>query len=82
MATTRYYQIRIRGRVPAGLEDWFGGLAQTAVQDDTLLSGPLPDQSALLGLLDVIHNLGLTVISVSSQERPVEANASPQGDRS
>lgn len=83
MATTRYYQIRIRirGRVPAGLEDWFGGLRLTAEQDDTLLSGPLPDQSALLGVLDAIHNLGLTVLSVSSQERqPVEASDSPQGD--
>jgi hypothetical protein len=34
------------------------------VDDATVLSGTLPDQSALHGILDKIRNLGLTVISV------------------
>ena len=30
----------------------------------TTLSGPLPDQAALLGVLNLIYDLGLSVLSV------------------
>lgn len=72
MGGSTYYQIYIRGRVTAGWEDWFGGMEIEAVPDVTRLSGPLPDQSALLGVLDVLHNLGLEVVSVSRLENPPE----------
>ena len=44
--------------------DWFEGMRIEIVGDATVLSGTLPDQSALHGILDKIRNLGLTVISV------------------
>jgi hypothetical protein len=34
------------------------------VGDATVLSGTLPDQSALHGILDKVRDLGLTVINV------------------
>lgn len=66
MDCSRFYLICVQGQLKPGCEDWFGGLSQQALPGCTLLLGSLPDQSALLGLLDVIHNLGLTLIAVHS----------------
>lgn len=60
------FQIRIQGSLDGHWSDWFDGMAVT---DDgngnTVLSGPLADQAALHGVLGKIHDLGLTLISVS-----------------
>jgi hypothetical protein len=68
MDKARLYLIFIEGQVKPGWEDWFGGLSQQGLGGCTLLFGLLPDQSALLGVLDAVHNLGLTVISLHSLE--------------
>ena len=48
--------------------DWFANLKMTDLEDDeTLLSGMLPDQSALHGLLERIRDLNITLISVTSE---------------
>lgn len=61
------YQIKIKGHLDDTLASWFDGLAVTNLEDgDALLSGPLPDQAALQGVLNRISNLGLTLISVNS----------------
>ena len=60
-----YYEIKIKGHLDLRWSDWFAGLALTYLEDDvTLLSGSLPDQSALHGLLERIRDLNLTLISV------------------
>jgi flavodoxin len=62
-----YYEIRIKGHLNPGWTDWFAGLQLTHLETgETLLSGPLPDQSALHGLLERIRDLNLTLISVTS----------------
>ena len=70
MCSPSYYRISILGEASPGLEDWFGGLALEALPGHFRLSGFLPDQSALLGVLDLIHNLGLTLLSVNRFESP------------
>ena len=60
------YQIRVRGHLDLGWAGWFDGLTITNGEDgNTVLTGPVPDQSALHGLLVKIRNLGLFLISVN-----------------
>ncbi len=61
-----YYEIKIKGHLDPRWSDWFAGLKLTHLKEDaTLLSGSLPDQSALHGLLERIRDLNLTLISVT-----------------
>jgi hypothetical protein len=62
------YRIRIVGRVTNGWSDFMTGLQETHFQEEGLsvteLSGTVPDQSALFGLLCHLRDLGLPLISV------------------
>lgn len=63
---THIYEIRIEGHLDACWQDWFDGMSLTLEEDGTtLLSGPVPDQSALYGLLRKVRDLGLRLISVA-----------------
>jgi hypothetical protein len=60
------YEVRIRGVIDAAWAGyWFEGFAVTPLPDEeSLLRGEVVDQSALLGLLARIHDLGLPLLSV------------------
>jgi hypothetical protein len=61
-----YYQIKIKGYLDERWSDWFASMTLTHLEgDETLLSGPLPDQAALHGLLERVRDLNLTLISVT-----------------
>ena len=62
---TEQYEIKIQGELDPQWSDWFAGLVLThPAGNTTLLSGPLPDQSALHGILERIRDLNLKLISV------------------
>jgi hypothetical protein len=61
-----YYEIKIKGHLDPHWSDWFKDMNLTQLEGDgTLLSGVLPDQTALHGLLERIRDLNLTLISVT-----------------
>jgi hypothetical protein len=73
---------QIRVRVQGELDPaWSTMLADLAVVVDpdgsTLVSGELPDQAAVLGLLASIRDLGLSLISVETAAIPT---ATPLGE--
>ncbi len=63
------YEIRFKGRLDVDWAAWFSGVTIANIgEDEILLSGELPDQSALHGLLAQIRDLNLTLISVQRVE--------------
>jgi len=63
------FDIEIKGRVNHKWDDWFGQMEVTFCKDTTVLSGTLPDQSALHGLLNKILDLNLTLLSVNTDTK-------------
>ncbi len=64
-----FYKIRLRGKLDPEQAAWFPELTQAEGDDgNTLLTGELPDQSALMGVLFRAHNLNLTILRMNTGE--------------
>ena len=62
-------EIRVKGHLDMDWSDWLGGLAITCGSDgNTILTGVIPDQAALYGLLSQFSSLGIQLISVLSEK--------------
>jgi hypothetical protein len=62
---TAGYEIRIKGHLDERWTARFDGLSMRLEADGTtVISGPVPDQSALHGLLQRIRDMGLPLVSV------------------
>lgn len=59
------YLIRVQGRLTGQWSEWLEGLAIQTESDSTTLQGFLPDQAALLGVLNKLHALNLVLLSVT-----------------
>jgi hypothetical protein len=75
--TFETYRITIQGHLDSEWSDWFDGLTITLVGNgETILTGPLADQTALHGVLIKIRDLGLPLLSLTriEPERGNESN--------
>lgn len=78
------YEIRIQGRLDSRWAAWFEGLTLTPQENgDTLISGKVIDQAALLGLLRKVRDAGMLLISVNrlspTRENPSESSGNRDG---
>jgi ABC-2 type transport system ATP-binding protein len=67
-----HYQIRVEGCLPAGVVLRLSGLTATEENGDTVLSGPIVDQSVLYNILDQLRDLGIPLLAVHRVEPDLE----------
>jgi hypothetical protein len=60
----RCYEIRVRGPVGPTVMQAFPCLTATQDGQDTMLTGSLPDQSALYGAIHQLEALGLQLLEI------------------
>jgi hypothetical protein len=64
------YRIRVEGHLDARWASWFTGLSLTNESDGTTcIEGPVVDQAALHGVLQIVRDIGMPLVSVT-QVRP------------
>ena len=69
------YRIRVKGHLAAHWADWFSGMTITRlVNGETVIEGPIVDQSALHGMLNHIRDLGLPLLAVDRAEPAEDGN--------
>jgi hypothetical protein len=62
---TCHYEIRVKEPIDPRWVSWFDGMIISQAENgETILSGPVVDKSALHGLLAMIGELNLTLLSV------------------
>jgi hypothetical protein len=72
-----HVRIRIKGSLKQDWSDWLEGLTVANQSNgETILNGELPDQAALLGLLNHMHGLNLTLLSFSQADPSESPNFS------
>jgi hypothetical protein len=62
----QFFEIRIKGQLSNIWADWFEGMTIKYLDnEEMLLSGYIVDQSALMGILNKLVHLNLTLISLN-----------------
>jgi hypothetical protein len=73
MNTPTNYEIRVQGHLGSSAATWFPGLTiRCEANGETILTGPVADQSALHGILMRVRDLGLPLILVRRVETNLE----------
>ena len=61
------YEFHVKGHLNNRWSQWFGGLTIRRQEDGTtVLVGPVVDQAALHGVIVLIRDLGLPLLSVNA----------------
>ena len=64
------FEIHVRGALAEEELENFEHLAAVTVPAETILTGVIPDQSALYGVLNRLQSLGLELVEVRPLDRP------------
>ncbi len=62
----RFFEIRVKGQLNSRWSEWLEGLEVKLLEKgEMILFGPIVDQAALMGVLNKISHLNLTLLSVN-----------------
>ena len=75
------YEIRVEGVLGERWAGWFEGLQVSSEAGETIISGPVTDQSALHGVLVKVRDLGMCLISVRRLDPGEAGVTTPEGGR-
>jgi hypothetical protein len=78
-----FYAIRIHGHLDGRWSEWFEGMTITVLDGgDSVLSGDVVDQAALVGLLIKLRDLGVPLLAVnpSTPDALIVCSECPHGD--
>jgi hypothetical protein len=65
-----FFEIQVRGQLDESWSDWLEGLEVKLLDDGgMILSGYIGDQAALMGTLNKLYGLNLTLLSVSKADQ-------------
>ena len=61
-------KIKVEGHLDKKWKDWFDGLEITYEGENTILSGSIKDEASIHGILNLIRDINLKLISVNPSE--------------
>ena len=63
---SRFFEIRVKGHLDSQWSDWLEGMDVKLLDNgEMILSGYILDQAALMGVLNKLYRLNLTLLSLS-----------------
>jgi hypothetical protein len=66
-----FYEIHVQGHLDDSWSDWLEGLEVKCLDTgEMILFGHIGDQAALMGVLNKLHRLNLTLLAVSEANNP------------
>jgi hypothetical protein len=69
-----FFEIHVKGHLDKSWSDWLEGLGVRLLDNgEMVLSGHIVDQAALMGILNKLYSLNLTILSVYevNQNKPI-----------
>ena len=61
-----FFKIQVKGHLDSSWVDWLEGLEIKLLDNgEMVLSGNIEDQAALMGILNTLHSLNLTLLSMN-----------------
>jgi hypothetical protein len=61
-----FFEIRVKGHLDESWSDWLDGLDVKLMDNgEMILSGPIRDQAALMGIINKLYRLNLPLLSLS-----------------
>jgi hypothetical protein len=66
-----FFEIHVKGQLDDSWSDWLEGMEVKLLDNgEMILSGHIGDQSALMGILNKLYRLNLTLLSVNEIKKP------------
>ena len=65
-SAVRVYEIHVKGHLDSSWSEWLDGLeVKLSENGETVIFGPIVDQSALMGVLNKLARMSLSIISLN-----------------